>query len=211
MAVSVPGDIVQYFVYAFRIMQKLAYVYGWKDFINDLDAVDDETMSKFALFLGVMFGAQGASNALSVFAKDVASPAIRQHLKRKALTKTAWYGPMKQVLRIVGIRVTKDSFARTVTKMVPIVSGVISGSMTFASLNSQSRRLQKTLRELPAPTMDASKFRQIMAEQEKSTQELAVNNDASSAMTAFISSTASKIQATKNIWFGGEEDPSSQS
>ncbi|WP_216379611.1 hypothetical protein [Arcanobacterium phocae] len=208
MVATVPGDIVQYFVYAFRIMQKLAYVYGWKDFIGDLDAVDDETLSKFALFLGVMFGAQGAASALSVFAKDIARPAISKHIRNKALTKTVWYGPMKQVLRIVGIKVTKDSFARTVTKVVPIVSGVISGSMTFASLSTQSRRLHETLRELPAPTMDALEFRQIIAEQEKAPQESATGNDVSSIMKDFMSSTTSKIKATKNIWFGDSEDTS---
>ena len=69
---------------------------------------------------------------------------------------------MKQVLGLVGIKVTKDSFAKTVTKTVPLVGGVISGGMTLVSLRLQSERLHLHLRELPPPGMDAAAHRVLV-------------------------------------------------
>lgn len=162
MAAAVPADITQYYVHAFRVMQKLAYIYGWQNFLDDLDDIDDETLGKLSLFLGVMMGVGGASAGLSKFAQQVARPALQKQITKQALTKTAWYGPMKQVLKLIGIKVTKDSFAKTVTKAVPVAGGVISGGMTFVSLRLQSERLMAHLRELPPPGMDAATHRALV-------------------------------------------------
>jgi len=162
MGASIPADITQYYVHAFRVMQKLAYLNGWQSFLNDLDDVDDETLGKLSLFLGVMMGVGSASVGLTNFAQTVARPALQKQISKQALTKTAWYGPMKQVLGLVGIKVTKDSFAKTVTKTVPLVGGVISGGMTLVSLRLQSERLHLHLRELPPPGMDAAAHRVLV-------------------------------------------------
>ena len=104
MGASIPADITQYYVHAFRVMQKLAYLNGWQSFLNDLDDVDDETLGKLSLFLGVMMGVGSASVGLTNFAQTVARPALQKQISKQALTKTAWYGPMKQVLGLVGTR-----------------------------------------------------------------------------------------------------------
>lgn len=74
---TVPGDVTQFYVHAFRVMQKTAYVYGWQSFLEDSKEIDDETLGKLSMFLGV--------------------------------------------------KLTKDSLAKTVTKVVPVAGGVISG------------------------------------------------------------------------------------
>ena len=158
MLVTIPTDITQYYVHAFRVMQKLAYIYGWKDFLGDLDEIDDETIGKVTLFLGVMMGVGGASSSLTAFTTQIARPALQKQISKQALTKTAWYGPMKQILRVIGVNVTKNSFARTVTKAVPVVSGILSGGMTFMMLKNQAFRLQRHLRELPPPGVDAAQY-----------------------------------------------------
>ena len=158
MLATIPTDITQYYVHAFRVMQKLAYIYGWKDFLGDLDEIDDETIGKVTLFLGVMMGVGGASSSLTAFTTQIARPALQKQIFKQALTKTAWYGPMKQILRVIGVNVTKNSFARTVTKAVPVVSGILSGGMTFMMLKNQAFRLQRHLRELPPPGVDAAQY-----------------------------------------------------
>lgn len=155
---SVPADITQYYVHAFRVMQKLSYFYGWQNFIDDLDEVDDETLGKLAVFLGVMMGVGGASASLTTFAVQVARPALQKQITQKALTQTAWYGPLKTTLKLIGVKVTKDSFARTVTKSVPLAGGVISGGMTLVSLRTQAGRLKEHLRRLPPPGVDAAEY-----------------------------------------------------
>jgi len=158
MLASVPTDVAQYYVHAFRLMQKLSYIYGWQSFLGDLDDADDDTMGKFVVFLGVMMGVGGAANSLSVLANKIARPALRKRIARQALTKTSWYPIIKKTLTLIGVKITKDSFARTVTKVVPVVGGVISGGMTFKSLRGQSVRLQRHLRELPPPSVDAAEY-----------------------------------------------------
>lgn len=159
---TIPGDITQFYVHAFRIMQKVAYVYGWTSFLEDTDEIDDETLGKLAAFLGVMMGIGGASATVTTFAANVARPALQKQITGVALTKTAWYTPMKQVLRVIGIKLTKDSFAKTVTKVVPVAGGVLSGGLTYATLRVQSGRLIKHLRELPPLDVDAEEYLRLL-------------------------------------------------
>ena len=62
MAGAIPADLMQYYAHALRIMQKLAYLYGWRDLLNDMDEVDDETIGILAVFFGVMLGVGGAAS-----------------------------------------------------------------------------------------------------------------------------------------------------
>lgn len=148
---AVPTDLVQYYCHALRIMQKLAFVNGWRSFVDDADEVTDEVLGQFAVFLGVMMGVGGASNALRTFIAHTAAPAIGKNVANKALTKTLWYPFVKKVLQQVGVKITKDTAGKAVSRTIPVVGGVVSGGMTYASLGQQSRRLQRTLRDIPAP------------------------------------------------------------
>ncbi|MDO5065608.1 MAG: hypothetical protein Q4E00_11595 [Actinomyces bowdenii] len=155
---TVPGDVMQYYVHAFRVMQKLAYIYGWQDLLGDMDDADDDTVGRLALLLGVMLGVGGAAGSLTFFANQIARPAVQKQIASKALTKTAWYPVVKQTLRLVGVKVTKSSLARTVTKVVPVAGGLLSGGMTLVALKAQAIRLQRHLRELPPPGVDAAAY-----------------------------------------------------
>ena len=87
---TVPADLTQYYIHSLRIMQKLAYLYGWKEFLADLDDVDDETIAQMGLFFGVMLGVAGAAESLRDFARVIVAPAIEKRIARKALMKTTW-------------------------------------------------------------------------------------------------------------------------
>lgn len=151
---TVPADFTQYYVHAFRVMQKLAYLYGWQSFLDDCLEVDDETLGKFGALLGVMMGVAGASAALSGFTNNVARPALQKQIANKALTRTAYYPLIKQTLKRVGVEINKQIFAKTVTKVVPVIGGVLSGGLTYASLNAGSGRLMGHLRTLPPASPD---------------------------------------------------------
>lgn len=158
---TIPADLAQYYVHSLRIMQKLAYLYGWKEFLTDLDDVDDETIAQMGLFFGVMLGVAGAAESLRDFARVIVAPAIEKRIARKALMKTTWYPVVKKSLKVTGVSVTKQSMAKTMSKIVPLIGGVISGGMTFVALQTQATRLKQHLRQLPPPGLDAAEWKQV--------------------------------------------------
>ena len=158
---TIPADLMQYYAHALRIMQKLAYLYGWGDLLPDGRDADDDTLGVLAVFFGVMLGVGGAAQSLTAFARSVAMPAFQKQLTKQALTKTSWYPVMKHCLRYIGINLTKKSFAQGVSKVIPVIGGVVSGGMTFVSLQSQSTRLKGHLREIPPPGVDADEWDQL--------------------------------------------------
>lgn len=153
MAATVPADLAQYFVHVMRVEQKLAYLYGWHSFLNDDEEVDDETIMEFILLMGVMLGVGSAASSISKFASTVASAGVTKTIQRQALTKTAFYPVMKKVLQVIGVKLTKETFAKAAGKVVPVVGGVVSGGLTYASFKPGSERLRKYLRSLPISGM----------------------------------------------------------
>ncbi|MEY8678157.1 hypothetical protein [Granulimonas faecalis] len=148
MVGTIPADITQYYVHAFRIMQKVAYLYGWDDFLEDVDDTDDETLAKLAFFFGVMVGVGSAAAGLKAFANS-AGRAVAKNVARAALTKTTWYPILKSVLRAIGVKVTKVGVGKAVGKVVPLVGGVVSGAMTYVTLKNESGKLLDQLKKLP--------------------------------------------------------------
>ena len=94
--------------------------------------------------------------------RSVAVPAFQKQLTKQALTKTLWYPVMKHCLRFIGINLTKKTFAQGVSKAIPLIGGVVSSGLTFVSLQSQSSRLKKHLRELPPPGIEAEMWKRAI-------------------------------------------------
>ena len=158
---TVPADLGQYYVHSLRIMQKLAYLYGWKEFLTDPEDVDDETIAQMGLFFGVMLGVAGAAESMRDFARMIVAPAIEKRIARKALMKGTWYPVVKKSLKVIGISVTKQGFTKTMSKILPLIGGVISGGMTFVSLQTQANRLKQHLRQLPPPGINGAQWAQV--------------------------------------------------
>ncbi len=148
MIATVPADIAQYFGFILRIMQELAYLYGFEEFDLKEDEMSSETLNQLLVFLGVMFGVQEANAAVKVLGKTLAQK-VSKNLANKALTKTAYYPLLKETLAKVGVKITKQIFADSVAKIVPLIGGVINGTLTFATFKHQCIRLKKSFRSLP--------------------------------------------------------------
>ena len=158
---TVPADLGQSYVHSLRIMQKLAYLYGWKEFLTDPEDVDDETIAQMSLFFGVMLGVAGAAESMRDFARMIVAPAIEKRVARKALMKGTWYPVVRKSLKVIGISVTKQGFTKTMSKILPLIGGVISGGMTFVSLQTQANRLKQHLRQLPPPGINGAQWAQV--------------------------------------------------
>ena len=81
-----------------RQVQELAYLYGFEQFNLNEDDVDSETMNYLLIFMGVMFGVQGATGVLKKLA-DVLAKNIAKKLAQKSLTKGVVYPIVKDVYK----------------------------------------------------------------------------------------------------------------
>lgn len=144
---TVPADLAQYMGHMLRVAQKLAYLYSWPDLFADGEELDEATESILTLFVGVMFGVQLAQGGVTKVAGMIAAN-VAKKLPQQALTKGLIYPVVKKVAGYVGVSMTKKVFASGVTKAIPIVGAVFSGSLTLATFLPMSKRLQKHLASL---------------------------------------------------------------
>lgn len=144
---TIPADLIQYFGHILRILQKLTYLYGWKSFSDDTE-FDDEASQILTLFVGLMFGVDGASKAIAKIAAAAAQK-VSKSVAQKALTKGTIYPIVKKIAQSLGLKMTKEVFAKGVSKIVPVIGGAASGGITFLTFRPMAERLKKYLSGLP--------------------------------------------------------------
>ena len=153
MAATIPADVAQFFGHIIRVLQKLAYLYGWQDMFQGDDEIDDSTANELTLFIGVMFGVNAANVALSRVAA-LAALNVPKKLVQQALTKGTIYPIVKKIATAIGVKMTKQIFAKGVGKIIPIIGAVASGGITYALFKPMSLRLKKYLASLPTASID---------------------------------------------------------
>ena len=146
MAATIPADIVQYYGYTLRAIQKLLYLYGFPEIDSDDEGIslDSETINRIIVCLGVMNGVAGANNAIKALAKAL-SVGVEKKLLTTALTKGTLYPILKSTLRWFGVSLTKEIFAKTIKNAIPVVGGVVGGGITFISFKPCCVRLKDVL------------------------------------------------------------------
>ena len=144
MAATIPADILQFFGMALRLAQELSYLYGSQDLWVEGKLDDERIRNQLILYCGVMFGVSSAVSGVRVLSTQISKTALKK-IPQKALTKTFWYPIVKKTANLVGVNITKKTFAQGVSKAVPIIGGVISGSINFASMMPMANRLNETL------------------------------------------------------------------
>ena len=157
---TIPADLMQYYAHALRIMQKLAYLYGWGELLPDGRDADDDTLGVLAVFFGVMLGVGGAAQSLTAFARVAAKTAYQNHATKRALMSITWYPVVKHSLRLIGINITKSTAAKGFSKIVPVIGGFVSSGLTFMALQSQSALLKEHLCEIPPPGVSVEEWDQ---------------------------------------------------
>lgn len=144
MAATIPADILQFFGMALRLAQELSYLYGAGDLWNNGSIDDEKVKSQLILYCGVMYGVSGAVSGVRVLVSRFAQTAYKK-IPQKALTKTFWYPILKKIGKSIGVKITKQTVASGARKIVPIIGGVVSGGINFASMMPMANRLNETL------------------------------------------------------------------
>ena len=172
MAATMPADITQFFYHVVVISQKLAYLYGYPDFFeipespsspSDPSApsaplaplapsapespasLSSPAADLLTIFIGVMMGAPVAEKGIAELSKAVGENAVTR-LPRVALTKGALFPIVSQVAKMIGTRLSKESFAKGVGRFIPLAGGLFSGGLTFYSFRKGANRLRRQLR-----------------------------------------------------------------
>ena len=147
MAGTIPADITQYFAHILRILQKLIYLYGWEEILPEDGSIDDDTSNIITLFVGVMFGVNGAASTITKISASAAQKASK-NIAAKALTKGTLYPIVKKIAQALGVKMTKDIFARGVSKAIPIIGGIASSGLTYITYKPMAYKLKKHLETL---------------------------------------------------------------
>jgi len=147
MAGTIPADVAQYFGHVLRILQKLVYLYGWEELIGDDGNFDDETTNMITLFVGVMFGVNGAATTITKLSASAAQKASKT-IASKALTKGTIYPIVKKIAQALGVKMTKDTFAKGVSKAIPVIGGIASGGLTYVTYKPMAYKLKNHLETL---------------------------------------------------------------
>ena len=143
MAATIPADLLQFFGISLRLAQEISYLYGAEDLWENGNVDTAKIQNQLILYCGVMFGVSGAVSGVRVLSTQLAKTVLKK-LPQKALTKTFWYPIIQQIGKALSIKVTKTTVAQGVSKAIPVIGGVISGTLNFASMMPMANRLQKT-------------------------------------------------------------------
>lgn len=146
MAAAIPGDVAQFYGHVLALTQKLMYIYGWPDITNENGLIDDETLTILTLFVGLMMGSQEAEVGIRVVL-DAFAKQTEKRLARAAITKTAVYQITKKVASWIGIKLTRDGFAKGVGKVIPLIGAPISGTITYFTFHPMAKKLKAYLNE----------------------------------------------------------------
>lgn len=144
MAATIPADIAQFYGYSLKLAQEISYIYGYNNMWSDQGELTEDAKNTLILYLGVMLGVTSAGSAVRILSNKMALQALKK-IPQKALTKTIYYPITKKVMTIFGTKLTKATFAKGVSKFIPLVGGAVSGTMNYISLKPMANRLKDEL------------------------------------------------------------------
>jgi hypothetical protein len=140
---TIPADLIQFNYHIIVVAQKLSFIYGYPEFEED---ADEELLHHLILFVGVMYGVSSANKAVVEISRRVATEAAKR-IPRQTLTKTAYYPIIKEILKWMGVKLTKQTFGKSVGKIIPVLGGITSGGLTYFTFTPMANKLRLSLSE----------------------------------------------------------------
>ena len=143
MGISIPGDLLNYYVHVFIIVQKLMYLYGWEDDIFDSTGeIDDTTMSALIIYIGFMMGVKPASTVLAQLAAKNVTKMAGGVIAKSIIKNGASRRIILKIVQMIGLKSSVKGAFTIGTKAVPVISGLVSGGITAATFIPSTKKLQ---------------------------------------------------------------------
>ncbi|MDE6560590.1 MAG: hypothetical protein K2K75_04340 [Muribaculaceae bacterium] len=147
---TIPADLANYYYHIISVGQKLGYLYGFPDMIDDKGKLTPDGEIMLTAFIGVMNKVQIANELIKKLASEMAKRMSEETAKRIAgniLSKQIVSQAVETIATKLGTKITSKTAGRGISKAIPIVSGIICGGITYATFKPQSKRLLQALKE----------------------------------------------------------------
>lgn len=148
MFAAIPADVLQYYGHSIVVIQKFMYLYGWEENVfDDRGNIDDATKSTLIFYLGIMCGVKTISRPfIKMMANNsakVAKGAITKTTSRALIKSATFRSMVVKIVKAIGLRATIKGGVKIWTKMVPVLGGIFSATITMASFKPAAYRLKK--------------------------------------------------------------------
>ena len=136
-------DVINFWVHQIRLVQKLAYLYGWDNFYTDGTATQ-ETLARLTAMIGYGMEVYGMKKVLLSATHDL-SPLVsdKLNLKMHFTSKNEGMKLVAQHLSIGG----KTLFATLVARRSSLVGAVLAGTINLLIYKRIARRIKEILQE----------------------------------------------------------------
>jgi hypothetical protein len=146
MAATLPADILQFYLQAFILLQKLMFLYGqWDDdFFDSVGEMTEDARNVTIVYIGYMLGVEAATKVVgNIVAKATSRGFIIKTLIKSALGREM----IIKIVRAIGIKSTAKAVSAG-SKAIPILGAVVSGGITLISFAPMANRLKVTLSKM---------------------------------------------------------------
>lgn len=149
MLATIPADLANYYYHIVAVGQKLGYLYGFPDMIDNSGRLTQDGEVMLTAFIGVMNKVEMAKELIKRIAVEVAHRISEEAAVRVAgniLQKQIVAQAVEVIANKLGKQIVAKNAGRGFAKAIPVVSGIICGGITYATFKPQSKRLHEALK-----------------------------------------------------------------
>lgn len=147
---TIPADLANYYYHIVSIGQKLGYLYGFPDMVDKRGNLTDDGEIMLTAFIGVMNNVRMANELIKKLVAELSKRISERAVERIAgnlLSKQIVAQGVEFIAQKLGTQITAKTASRSITKAIPLVSGLICGAITYATFKPQAKRLHQSLKE----------------------------------------------------------------
>lgn len=141
---AIPADFIQFYWHIIVLIQKLSYLHGWPDLMEE--EIDRDIVSKFTLFIGVMLGMGSAKKGVALMTEIYTKSALST---AKKFLDSSIAKIIEQILIRLGINIGRERISKTIGIAIPVIGGAIFGITTYNTFGTMGENLREHLSKLP--------------------------------------------------------------
>ena len=149
MLATVPADLANYYFHVVAVGQKLGYLYGFPDMVDDSGRLTPEGEIMLTAFIGVMNKVEVAKELVKKLAMEAAKRMTEETAIRVAeniVSKQFIAQAIEAISKKLGTQIASKGVGRVLYKVIPFLSGAVCGTITYATFKPQAKRLHEVLK-----------------------------------------------------------------